>query len=61
MPEFDEIEETDLQTLEDLAEDIPVTVEDVDNAYKGKSLTSIAWMNAIGYEMPRYAFIANPD
>ena len=58
--EFDEIEETDLQILEDLAEDIPVTVEDFGNAFKGKSLTSSAGMNAIGYEMPRYAFIANP-
>ena len=53
VPEFDEIEQIDLDALEDEAEDIPVTVEDIGLAFKGKSLISISGINAIGYEMLR--------
>ena len=46
-------EVTDLDALEAEAEEIPITVEDIGAAFKGKSLTSSAGLNAIGYEMLR--------
>ena len=61
VPEFDHIEDIDLDALEAEAVDIPVTVESIGDAFKGKSFSTSPGKNAIGYEMLRYAFIADPD
>lgn len=42
-----------MDELEATAEDIPVTVEGIGEAFKGKSLRSCAGLNAIGYELLR--------
>ena len=60
VPEFDYIEDVDLDELEATSMSIPVTVEGIGEAFKGKSLRSCPGMNAIGYEMLRYSFIADP-